>query len=176
MEPELPTAEAEACFQRWFAAPFKHLETMLNGDGAFVAFAVSLALYERYAKSLLIAAKQPANGEGIKKQLAADLKIPLADADEFWHIMRDGMQHQAMPQQKDRGNPLTPWLFEGGFPLPVQFGTNDTGQRVLCVQPWLFCDFVVNLYRARPEVLHLNKSYPWASIFPVLLQSVEEEQ
>lgn len=176
MESELPTAEAEDCFQRWFAAPFKHLEAMPNGDGASVAFAVSLALYERYAKSLLIAAKQPANGEGIKKQLAADLNIPLADASEFWTVMRDGMQHQAMPVQKQRDKQLPPWVFNGNFPKPVQFMRNAGGLRVLCVHTWLFCDLVVTLYRTHPEVLYLNKSYPWASIFPVLVQAQTDEQ
>lgn len=80
------------------------------------------------------------------------------------------MQHAATPMQKQRDKQLTPWLFDGNLPKPVQFATN-AGQRVLCVQPWLFCDFVVNLYRANPQVLHLNKSYPWASIFPVLIQT-----
>lgn len=171
MDPGLPDAEAEACFERWFAAPIKHLEGIPNGDGAFVAFSVALALYERYAKSLLIAAKERADKDGLHRQLAADLGVPVPDAAEFWAVMRDGMQHAAMPMQMQRDKQLTPWLFEASFPKPVQFAADGTGRRVLCVQPWLFCDLVVNLYRTRPDVLRLNKSFPWASIFPVSIHA-----
>jgi hypothetical protein len=154
-------------FNRWYAVPLTALESLPNGDGAFVAFGVSLALYERFARSAINAAGGRANDQALHARLAADFGVTEPEAAEFWQVMRHGMQHQAMPLQRQHGgSSLTPWLFHGEFPRAIQFGT-QSGQRVLQVQPWLFRDVVLALYRTSPQLIAHNQSFPWASIFPM---------
>jgi hypothetical protein len=155
-------------FERWYAAPLAVLETVPNGDGAFVAFSVSLTLYERFARSALKAAGLKANDEALHARLADDFAIVKTEATEFWNVMRHGMQHQAMPMQRQHGGAtLTPWRFHGDFPRPIQFGSQE-GSRLLQVQPWLFRDVVLKLYRGSPQLIDQNQSFPRANIFPML--------
>ena len=152
-------------FERWYSTPLTELEKIANGDGAFVAFSTALALYERFARSAIDAAGQKADAAAVYKRLAMDFNVTEAEAAEFWEIMRHGVQHQAMPMQKQKNKPLTPWLFSGAFRQPIEFGTK-AGQRILQVQPWLFRDKVIDLYRNNPNLIDHNQSFPWASIFP----------
>ncbi len=153
-------------FERWYATPLAKLEEIPHGDGAFVAFSVALALYDRFARSCIDAAGQKADTVAMYKRLAIDFNIAEAEAAEFWEIMRHGVQHQVMPMQKQRNKPLTPWLFNGSFQQPIAFETRS-GKRVLQVQPWLFRDKVIDLYRQNPKMIDHNQSFPWASIFLV---------
>lgn len=151
-------------FERWYATPLAELEKIPNGDGAFVAFSVALALYERFARSSIDAAGQKADASAMYKRLAFDFNITEAEATQFWEIMRHGVQHQAMPMQKQKKKSLTPWLFNDSFRQPIEFGTYS-GKRVLQVHPWLFRDKVVDLYRQNPKLIDHSQSFPWAGIF-----------
>jgi hypothetical protein len=154
-------------FNRWYAVPLTALESLQNGDGAFVAFGVSLALYERFARSAIKTAGTKAHDQALHARLAADFGVTETEAAEFWQVMRHGMQHQAMPLQRQHGGTsLTPWVFHGEFARPIQFGT-QSGQRVLQVQPWHFRDVVLRLYQDSPQLIDHNQSFPWASIFPL---------
>jgi hypothetical protein len=153
-------------FERWYATPLAELEKIRNGDGAFVAFGVALALYERFARSAIDAVGKKADTAAMYERLAADFNITEAEATEFWEIMRHGVQHQAMPMQKQKNKPLTQWLFNGSFQQPIEFGTHS-GKRVLQVQPWLFRDKVIDLYRRNPEMINHSQAFPWASTFPL---------
>jgi hypothetical protein len=153
-------------FERWYATPLAELEKVPNGDGAFVAFSVALALYERFALSAIGAAGQKADPAAMYTRLAVDFNVMEEEAAEFWEIMRHGVQHQAMPMQRQKNKRLTPWLFNASFKQPIEFGTR-AGGRVLQVQPWLFRDKVVDLYRQNTKMIDHNQSFPWASIFPL---------
>jgi len=160
-------SDPEALFQRWFVAPLRLLETLENGDGAFVALLVSLALYERFAKAFIKHdLKQTADDAAFTKKLAFDFSISEREATVFWDVMRHGLQHQAMPMQSGRSKCITPrWQFKHELPKPIQLGGSDVDD-LLLVQPWLFRDRVLAMYEKRPDLIGASQSFPWASIFP----------
>jgi hypothetical protein len=153
-------------FERWFIVPLRQLEHIPAGDGAIVAFASCLYLYERFAKSLLDYSGKKADDAAFYAQLASDFGFAsAADAELFWRIARNGFLHQGMPLQAERGGAaLPPWQMTGGFKNPVEF-QDIGGTRVLCIQPWLFRDRVLHLFRDRPDLIAHSKSFPWVSIY-----------
>ncbi len=160
-------------FHRWFEVPLRQLETIPNGDGAFVAFGVSLALYERFARSMIDASRQRANDQALLARLAQDFGITESEAEVFWQVMRHGLQHQGMPMQRNQSRPLPRWLFNGSFRRPIEFQSDPQGT-VLCVQPWLFQETVLRLYEAHPEMIAHSQSFPWAAIFSNPLAAQQE--
>lgn len=161
-------SDPQELFERWYVVPLRWLEAIPNGDGAFVAFAVSLALYERFAKAAIKKdTGKKANDIALCGRLAQDFGVSESEAEEFWQVMRHGLQHQAMPMQSQQGASSLPgWLFNGNLPRPIQFGRQGS-QRMLLVQPWLFRDIVLRMYRSRPDLIDYNQSFPWASIYPM---------
>lgn len=165
----MPTEDdPKTLFDRWFVAPLRSLETLSNGDGAFVALMVSLSLYERFAKAIIKNdTLQKANETNFYKRLATDFSITEDQAKTFWEVMRHGFQHQAMAIQSGQGKNSKPkWLVSGDLPTPIQYGRSGSEQ-VLLVQPWLFRDVVLKLYEVRPDMIASSQSFPWASIFMV---------
>jgi hypothetical protein len=120
----------------------------------------------RYAKSLIDADGRKADDTAFHAQLAVDFGFSsAADAEQFWHVARNGFLHQGMALQAGRGGAsLPPWLMHGDFKLPVEF-RDIQGTRVLCIQPWLFRDRVLGLFRDRPDLIAHSKSFPWATIY-----------
>ena len=152
-------------FERWFVVPLHLLEHVPSGDGAIVAFTSSLYLYERYAKSLIDASKHKADDTAFYAQLVGDFRFShVNDAKLFWNVARNGFLHQGMAMVQQHGAELPPWLFSADFKAPVEF-LDIRGTRVLCIQPWLFRDRVLGLFRDRPELIAHSKSFPWASIY-----------
>lgn len=161
-------SDPKTLFERWYAVPLRLLETLPNGDGAFVALSVSLALYERFAKAFIKNdLKQKANETAFIKKLASDFAISESEATTFWDVMRHGLQHQAMPMQSGQGkNDKPKWLVNGDLPKAIQYGKSGQ-EEVLLIQPWLFRDNVLAMYETRPDLIAASQSFPWASIFPV---------
>lgn len=157
-----PTKDPNETFERWYVIPLRILETLPNGDGAFVVFAVSLALYERFAKAFIKERlKLKANSNELCRKLAADFDLRESAATTFWDVMRNGLQHQGMPLVAKSS--IRRWRFSGKCTKPIEFRAGDTE---LWVQPWLFRDKVLWLYRQDPELIATSESFPWASIFP----------
>jgi hypothetical protein len=161
------TTDPKELFERWFIIPLRCLEQIPSGDGGIVAFATSLYLYERYAISLIDAAGQKADDDAFHLQLARDFAFSnAADATLFWKVARHGFLHQGMALAQQRGVAVPLWRMHGDFKVPVEF--HDVGgTRVLCIQPWLFRNRVLQLWRDRPELIAHSKSFPWASIYDV---------
>jgi hypothetical protein len=152
-------------FERWFTIPVRLLEQIPSGDGAIVVFATCLYLYERFAKSLLDSSGKKADDSAFYAQLALDFGLTGNQPQTFWDVARNGFLHQGMPKQSARSaDKLPPWTMSGQFTKPVEFREMQ-GKTVLCIQPWLFRDRVLQLYRDRPELIAQSKSFPWASIF-----------
>jgi hypothetical protein len=36
---------------------------------------------------------------------------------------------------------------------------------VMCIQPWLFRDRILGLFRDRPDLIAHSKSFPWSLIY-----------
>src|ERR1039458_842026 len=83
----------EELFERWVIAPLKALRPLPNGDGAFVAMGMALALYERYIKSALEHAGKTEKPEDMWAFGANDLSVDPETFRRFWGMYRDGIQH-----------------------------------------------------------------------------------
>jgi len=67
----IPTTPQDK-FHNWYAGPLATLATLKDGDGAFIAFGISLALFERYVRALL--KRKGINGSAANFRLEAGLK------------------------------------------------------------------------------------------------------
>ena len=155
--------DAQELFHRWFIEPLKKLEELPDGDGGFVVLATSCYLYERYARAYLEASGQPANDNNLIRQLEHDFSVNHQTAEVFWKVIRDGLLHQGMPMQRSQKEKALPrWKFSHKHKAPIEF--DSQGGPLLKVEPWLFRDTVLSLWEARPDLVDMNKSFPWATI------------
>lgn len=92
---------AKDLFEKWYAKPLNFLSTLerLGGDGTFIAFATSLFLYERYAKTLIKKSGKKANNQEFCKQFMYDFNTDETTSKTFWDVMRHGILHSAMPKK-----------------------------------------------------------------------------
>lgn len=155
--------DAHALFRRWYVQPLRHLEEIPHGDGAFIALAVSCALYERYATTLIIGSGLKAVRQAKIHQFMKDFQTDERTADVFWNVIRDGLAHQAMPLQNTRQNKQPTWRFHHSYPKPVELSVVN-GKDILKVQPWHFMNKVLALWEQRSELLAENASFPWGNI------------
>lgn len=161
---EILAADAWVLFERWYVRPLTSLEQLLDGDGGFVVLATCCFLYERYAKACLKTQHKTANRDALVGQFAADFSVDQDTARTFWKLIRDGFLHQGMPMQHQDGSKLPDWEASQDFTTPVEFDRAE-GSPLLKIQPWLFRDKVLALYRARPDLISHNNSFPWGKIF-----------
>src|SRR5450756_2196440 len=137
---------ARELFNRWYMQPLKQLAAMENGDGGFVALAVSCSLYERYATAVIERSKGEANKQAKLRQFMVDFETDMNTAEAFWNVIRNGLAHQAMPLQIDRAVTHPPWWFHDSHRKAAELATVD-GQQVLKVQPWHFMNKVLSLWQ-----------------------------
>jgi hypothetical protein len=149
-------------FRRWYAAPLRHVESLANGDGAFVALACSCFLYERYATAMIKETGGKADRSAKITQFESDFKIDNDTATHFWDVIRNGFLHQGMGMQLGSGSSFPEWSVSKDSPR-IEFLAGSPGQ--LRIQPWLFRDRVIELWESRPDLLDANGSFPWATIW-----------
>ena len=158
--------ENNTYFNRWFVQPLTLLRELPFGDGGFVALATSCFLYERYAVAAIMKLGGKANKEGKIGQFMTDFEVDKITATNFWVVIRDGIMHQGMPKTKEQGKRSLPkWMFYN-IDKPVKMGMYK-GSDTLIVQPWLFTDKVLQLWKDNPYLIDLNESFPWATVVPI---------
>lgn len=156
-------------FHRWYVAPLRALQELPNGDGGFVALAISCSLYERYAMAVLKKrGKKRISRSDKVSQFARDCGVDEEIATAFWYVIRDGLAHAAMPKQLERGNNNLPW-YVLRHDLPMISLEEQNGEAVLLIQPWLFMERVLELWHENLDLLAADDNFPWAGIFPVAL-------
>ncbi len=143
-------------FERWYVAPLRLLEQMPNGDGGVIALATSCFLYERYAQAVR---KPHLHSDAVIAQLSIDFGIASEVAETFWKSMRNGLLHSGMPNT----DCIPHWRWQHDFWNPIEICTYE-GKQELRVQPWLFMNKVLSLWRANLELLDKAGLAPWASI------------
>jgi len=155
-------------FERWFVKPLRELEAIPNGDGAFIALAVSCFLYERYVRAKAVTEtpeKRFDDKLDIKYrdlQLARDFNTNEATAAAFWKVMRNGLLHSGMPQFK--GTKEKPqWRFDYSYLQPFALSQN-AGEWWLEVQPWRFMDAVIKICQNNIDLIIGSTGFPWATI------------
>jgi hypothetical protein len=149
-------------FDRWYKAPLMYIENLSNGDGAFVALAVSCFLYERYVVAFLKSTNSKADDAAKRNQFAIDFSIDSEAASAFWNVIRNGFLHQGMGLQQSNKNAQFPkWSVSHEYPMiALEKGPPEN----LKIQPWLFRDRVFELWEKRPDLIDANESFPWATI------------
>ncbi len=156
----------EALFDRWYVQPLRKLQEIPNGDGGFIALAVSCFLYERYAKSAIKASGGSATDDAVRERFANDFGVDRETSKLFWQLIRDGLLHGAMPKQKEYGKPIrTKWAFREDFP-PVELAEWN-GEKVLKVQPWKIMEKVISLWQQNMHLLAQDENFPWGNIVPL---------
>ncbi|MCP4366615.1 MAG: hypothetical protein GY797_00660 [Deltaproteobacteria bacterium] len=155
----------EVLFDRWFVQPLNKLEAIPNGDGGFIALATSCFLYERFAVATINKSGGEADRPRKIEKFMEDFNTDRGTAEAFWSVVRDGILHQGMPKQKERGTKKLPgYILHYSFPDPVKL--SDWGKEsALLIQPWKFMNRVIELWQDNLELLEQNLSFPWAKIF-----------
>lgn len=166
----------EVLFERWYGQPLSFLEGIENGDGGFIALAISCLLYERYTRTILGEEGAHADDRAVLSLFARDMGVQQDAAKAFWQVMRNGLLHAAMPKSRARPNKDCPrYMLLLDLPLPIQWGRSaDT--KVLLVQPWLVMQRVLDLWRQNIDLLDRYELCPWANVVPVRLGAVMESQ
>ena len=154
-ESDSETDSPEEYFENCFVEPLSDLQKMKEGKGAVVALATSIFLYERYWSVL----PEKERAASKTKQLVADFNVSDREAEIFWDIFRNGLLHLASPKQRDYGKSLLPYSMR---PDVDQFLSIEKGakEETLVVNPWIFTNRVVQLWKKRLDKIDSNKSAP----------------
>lgn len=162
-------------FEKWFASPISHIERS-SADAAFIVLGVSCSMFERFVKSRMCTEK---DALGIRrmhwKQKNAFFYsfspriLGMADEklfDNFWQMYRVGIAHYFMPQKvewdgKTWGHAIS--VDEGFKDLPEYFHDAYFGY-VIRINPWRWTERVINLWRARPDLLDVLPKFPLAEV------------
>lgn len=151
-------------FNRWFVIPLQQLESIPNGDGGFIALAVACFLYERYAKATLSKSNNRINDQIFVDKLARDFNTDVETANTFWCVIRDGILHQGLPKQIDRGQQKLPgYILHHSFTKPFQL-KNWGQETVLAIQPWLFVWQVIEYCEDNIGLIEINEKFPFPKI------------
>jgi hypothetical protein len=156
-------------FERWFVKPLRDLESLPEGDGAFIALATSCYLYERYAKAIVI----EKTGKGFDKKLTLqernerlteDFAIDKDTAVAFWNVIRNGLLHHGMPKVPKGTKRAPKCRFHHSYPKAITLCQHSDGKWWLEVQPWKFMDRVIELCQSNLELITTFPGVPWATI------------
>lgn len=161
--------DAKSDFERWFVQPLRQLESIPNGDGAFIALASSCFLYERYirAKAAHILGSKPAGKRFIRertKQIAADFQVNEDTASAFWNVIRNGLLHFAMPKHLEGTKQSPKWHFHHEYTQPIRLSQWSDGKWYLEIQPWKVMDRVLGICAQNIDLITETQGFPWAVI------------
>jgi hypothetical protein len=147
-------------FVRWFVIPYRKLQEIPNGDGAFLALSMGLFLCERYYK--MEAKIQDEEGtskdDQFRNKAAKDLNVNAKFFGHFWQVYRNGMQHQATPKTYEIDGITYKWSFDAEYEAHPMYFDKD-GFRIICLNPWKFTDFMIHKILKKPACLKKSVVY-----------------
>lgn len=152
-------------YERWFFSPLLELEKMGKGDGAFIALSVSFGLFERFIKSELKRKNIKGNYENFLSEAVSLLEIDKDLFDKFWGMYRDGIQHYLQPKVFTSGGVTYGWQIGASYGELPQFHQISSVEKVIIISPWKWAVKVVELWRARPELLETFNSHSLGKIY-----------
>lgn len=162
----LETAQAElAQFEKWFAEPLQQVRKAAAGQSFFIELLTACVLYERLVTARLASRKQKANEGAVVEQLAHDFNLEPHVAQMFWQVVRHGLAHQAMPRRRGRNESFPGCYLHDSFPdrTPIRMGCAE-GVEYLSIQPSVFADAVISLWRQEPHLLAHSVAFPWPDV------------
>jgi hypothetical protein len=153
-------------FARWFEAAITQLEKLKDGDGGTAGMMIVLPLFERYIN--ILRANDAARRE-FYTIMAAELKLATAfEAEKFWTTFRHGFCHTGMPLEQGKWLKSLPKVqFAGKHSARPEFHTTPSGQDVVCLDPWKFIHYVMDIYRRDPTLLVRNPDAPLLGIHAI---------
>ena len=148
-------------FEGWFVAPIDKLKELPEGDGAFIAMSVGLFLCERFYRTKTNTHEGQGGDLAFRAEAAADLGVSPDTFEVFWKVFRHGIQHQGMPKEISLQNP------ERHFRWDITSHADGTPKIIPCdathfmveVNPWKFCDSMIQKFRDEPEILDKAESH-----------------
>jgi hypothetical protein len=152
-------------FIRWFVVPVAKLKELPNGDGAFIAMSIGFFLCERYYKkaSKLQDSEDSSLDAQFRNRAAKDLGVNPIFFLHFWQVYRNGMQHQATPRTYKVGDITYKWSISGEYhAIPMYF--DEGGFRIICIDPWKFCDSMISKILSDPSCLRKSIVYQFGKI------------
>jgi hypothetical protein len=162
-------------FERWVIAPINALRPLPNGDGAFVAMGMALALYERYIKSALEKAGKKETPEEMWVFGASDLAVDAETFRRFWGMYRDGIQHSLQPKCYISNGIRWGWEIGPNYSKCPKIVDPEKDLRVILIEPWLFIDHVLDRFKATPELIDFKDSWRFGKVGPSSCVEVKTE-
>ncbi len=156
---------AEMKFERWFAAPIHLLKALPNGDGAFATMSISFSLFERYIKSDLVRSGKTANPSAFLKRASEITRVDEECFDKFWGMYRVGIQHFLQPKVFESKGVKYGWSINSDYPALPYFMIDTDTEKLIAFDPWKWADWVVDLYRADPNILEIMESHALGDIY-----------
>jgi len=153
-------------FLRWYFTPIQALRALPNGDGAFAAFALSLALYERFIRcDLKYNQGVSASDEVFRKAAAADLDLTYDDFVCFWEIYHNGINHQGSPKKHKKGGVVYHWEISASHGERPVFRNEADGSKTVTIDPWKFWEYVFRKFEQQPDILQKSDTYAFGDIY-----------
>ena len=123
---------------------------------------IVLPLFERYMQILTIASgKGKQRGWFDYKIMGDHLQIDREKAESFWKTFRHGFCHVGMPNTD-----LCEVSFSARFgPLPPFEMAPSGGKDVICLDPWKFIQYVMDIYRSDQSLLDELANAPLMTIY-----------
>lgn len=151
-----PNATLWDRFEGWFWKPIEKLKECPEGDGAFLAMSASLALCERYYRTVTNTHEGKKDDLSFRRGAAKDLGVEDWKFEIFWQVFRHGIQHQGMPKRYEDKNKkiVYRWQIAAGFPSLPEFHVVNTHLQVIRIDPWAFAEIICKKYQANPAILH----------------------
>jgi hypothetical protein len=163
----------EQLFERWVIAPLDALRRLPEGDGAFVAMGMALALYERYIKSALERAGRKETPEEMWDFGASDLSVDPETFRRFWGMFRDGIQHSLQPKLYTSNGIRWGWELSSAYSKSPKIIEPEKDLRIILIEPWQFIDHVIGRFRSAPELIDFKDSWKLGTIEPTKYAKVK---
>jgi len=156
-------SDPKTLFHRWFETPIAQLEKLENEDGGTAGMMIVLPLFERYIHILKI---HDTSGRTKYQIMADELKLgnPF-EAEKFWATFRHGFCHTAMPFKHGEKIKVLPNVrLAGQYSSRPQFSSTPSGEEFVCLAPWKFIHYVMDLYRHDLTLLTQHPDAPLMGI------------
>lgn len=170
---------AEDKFQMWFVRPYEALLNARNSgpdqpqDGAFIALSVGLFLFERYYR-IESGSQEDLHATKMLAHAAEELDLNKDFLTAFWNTYRHGLLHQGSPKSHTFAGREYRWRIDGTYQkLPTEFMKDNC--HYICINPWDFLKFALDLYHTKPENLEGIVKYQFGDIFPVATEPSHQQ-
>src|SRR5205814_6314038 len=137
------------------------LNKLDNRDGGTAGLLIMLPLFERYIEILHVNDKSKPKRDWYQI-MADELKLHgKHEAKVFWTTFRHGFCHTAMPLEHGKIIKILPKVrLASEYSSQPHFSTTPSGEELVCLAPWKFIHYVMDIYRRDPTLLTQHPDAP----------------